>query len=319
MLRLFLGNQIIGLILLPFIIAGYVTLNSYTNYFDVPLSFDMDLGLWGSHHFPNFFLVKYVAGIAVFGNALLLNFLFNTNTFYERNSYVVSILYVVLMSYYHSFYQIDGVLIAHFLVVLSFFQLFNLENNEDGRRISFNTGFLIGLAASFHPPLIFTLPLIWLMITRIRPLVFRELLLSTIGFLIPLIYGYSFVYGQKRAINWNILETAANYSQKQIIFLISMVLFSASAVLSMIGTRMKNSKSSIRFKKLTAIIYLNMVGGIVLGTVEIIKLGQYESFSVAMIALSLFLPFSFFYKSTNLFATILFYIIFMFSFGKFFI
>ena len=105
----------------------------------------------------------------------------------------------------------------------------------------------------------------------------------------------------KWRINWNILETAANYSQKQIIFLISMVLFSASAVLSVIGTRMKNSKSSIRFKKLTAIIYLNMVGGIVLGTVEIIKLGQYESFSVAMIALSLFLPFSFFYKSTNLF------------------
>lgn len=319
MLRLFLGNQIIGLILLPFIIAGYVTLNSYTNYFDVPLSFDMDLGLWGSHHFPNFFMVKYVAGIAVFGNALLLNYLFNINTFYERNSYVVSILYVVLMSYYHSFYQIDGVLIAHFLVIISLFQLFNLQNNEDGRRITFNTGFLVGLGASFHPPLIFTLPLIWLMITRIRPFVFRELLLSTLGFFIPLIYGYSYVFSQKSAINWNILETTTNYSQKQIIFLISMVLFSASALLSVIGTRMKNNKSSIRFKKLTAIIYLNLFGGIALGTVEIIKLGQYEWFSFAMIALSLFLPFSFFYKSTNLFATILFYIIFLFSFGKFFI
>jgi hypothetical protein len=252
-------------------------------------------------------------------NALLLNYLFNINTFYERNSYVVSLLYVVLMSFYHSFYQVDGVIVAHLFLILALFQLFELENNLDGRRISFNTGIFIGIAASFHPPLIFTFPLAWFMITRIRPFVFREMILTTIGFITPLLYGFIYVFWSKNQINWNFIETTINYSQEQLIFLISMGLFAVSALLSLWGIRIKNSKSSIRFRKITAILFLFLFIGIGLGTVEISFLKQYEWFSFGMIALVLFLPFSFFYKTTHVFATILFYTTFLFSIAKFFL
>ena len=56
-----------------------------------------------------------------------------------------------------------------------------------------------------------------------------------------------------------------------------------------------------------------------LGVIEIIFLKQYEWFSFTTISLALFMPFSFFYKSTQLFARMLFYVIFLFSIFKFFI
>lgn len=322
MIRFFLGNYIAVLLFLPLVIAGYVALNSGLWNFDTvffEFSDYIDLGLWGSFREPDFFWMKFIPGVLVLGNALLLNFLFNTNTFYDRNSYIVSLLYIVLMSFYHSFYQFDGVLIGHLFLIFSLFQLFKLENNQDGRKIAFNSGFLFGVAASFHPPLIFSLPVLWLMITRIRPFVFRETLLATSGFVIPLIYGFIRVFWNENKINWNFIETSINYSQKQIIFFISMGLFVASALLSLIGLRIKNSKSSIRFRKLTSIIFLFLFIGVGLGTVEILFLKQYEWFSFGMIPLALFLPFSFFHKSTQVVATILFYATFLFSIAKFFI
>jgi hypothetical protein len=143
--------------------------------------------------------------------------------------------------------------------------------------------------------------------------------LSTIGFITPLIYGFIIVLRNKNQINWNFIETSVNYTQKQFLFLISMALFAFSALLSLWGIRIKNAKSSIRFRKLTAIIFLLLFIGVGLGTVEILFLKQYEWFSFGMIALVLFLPFSFFYKATQMFATILFYTTFLFSIAKFFI
>ena len=327
MIRIFLGNQLLVLFLLPLVIGGYIMLNSgmlssETIFFEI--SQEVDLGLWGSFTLGNpnksgFNWLQFIPGVFVFLNALLLNFLFNINTFYDKNTYVVSLLYTVLMSFYHSFYQIDGVLIAHSFLILSLFQLFELENNLDGRKIAFNAGFLYGCAASFHPPLIFGFPMIWFMLTRIRPFVFRETFLSTIGFITPLIYGFMMILWNKNQINWNFIETSVNYTQKQFLFLISMALFAFSALLSLWGIRIKNAKSSIRFRKLTAIIFLLLFIGVGLGTVEILFLKQYEWFSFGMIALVLFLPFSFFYKATQMFATILFYTTFLFSIAKFFI
>ena len=322
MIRLFSGNNIVALVLLPFLIAGYILLNQgvlgFTgDYFE--FSNFMDFGLWGSVKSNSLFWMRFASGLLIFLNALGLNYLFNANVFYEKNTYIVSLLYVVLMSFYHSFYQIDGVIIAQSFLILTLFQLFKLENVIDGRKVCFNSGFFFGVAASFHPPLIFVYPFLWFMILRIRPFIFREILLSLVAFLVPMIYGFSFILWKEEQINWNFIETSVNYVQKQIIFLISMSLFVAAGLLSLYGLRTRNSASSIRFRKLTSIVLVFLLIGIGLGVIEIIFLKQYEWFSFSTISLALFLPFSFFYKSTQLFARMLFYVIFLFSIFKFFI
>lgn len=322
MIRLFSGNNVIALILLPFLIAGYILLNQgflgFTNDF-FELSSTIDLGLWGGVPSPPSIWVRIVSGAIILLNALGLNYLFNANVFYEKNTYIVSLLYVILMSFYHSFYQLDGVIIAQSFLILTLFQLFRLENNADGRATSFNAGFFFGIAASFHPSLIFVFPILWFMILRIRPFVLREMLLALVGFAVPLIYGFSYTLWKEEQINWNFIETSINYSQKQLIFLSSMALFIVAGLLSLYGLSTRNITSSIRFRKLTSIVLMFLLIGIGLGVIEIIFLKQYEWFSFTTISLALFLPFSFFYKSTQLFARMLFYVIFLFSIFKFFI
>lgn len=322
MIRIFSGNNIIALVLLPFLIAGYILLNQgvsdfTSQYFE--FSNSVDLGLWGSVKTTSYFWMYFASGILIFLNALGLNYLFNANVFYEKNTYIVSLLYVILMSFYHSFYQIDGVLIAQSFLILTLYQLFKLENTVDGRMTCFNAGFFFGIAASFHPSLIFVYPLLWFMILRIRPYVWREMIMSLLGFLVPLIYGFSYILWKEEQINWNFIETSINYVQKQIIFFISMGLFVLSGLLSLYGLNTRNIASSIRFRKLTSIVLIFLLIGIGLGVIEIIFLKQYEWFSYSTISLALFLPFSFFYKSTQLFARMLFYVIFLFSIFKFFI
>lgn len=322
MIRLFLRDNITALVLLPFLIAGYILLNfgvlGLTGGF-FQLSDSIDLGLWGSLQSPSNIWLRFASGALILLNALGLNYLFNANVFYEKNTYIVSLLYVVLMSFYHSFYQLNGVIIAQSFLILTLFQLFRLENNADGRSTCFNGGLFFGIAASFHPSLIFVYPLLWFMILRIRPFVWREIVLSIIAFAVPLIYGFSYAIWKEEQVHWNFIETSINYVQKQLIFLSSMALFVLSGLLSLYGLRTRNSASSIRFRKLTSIVLLFLLIGIGLGVIEIIFLKQYEWFSFSTISLALFLPFSFFYKSTQLFARMLFYVIFLFSIFKFFI
>ena len=322
MIRIFLGNNFSSVFLLPFFVAVYILLNE--GYFGVDatyfgLSGSVDLGLWGGYTEGNQLWLKFIPGACILLNALTLNFLFNIHNFHDRNTYFVSLLYIILMSFYHSFYQLDGVIIAHLFLILSLFQLFRLESNVDGRKIAFNAAFLFGIAASFHPPVIFTFLLLWIMILRIRPFVLREFLLAVTGFLIPVMYGFLFVLWNKEEINWNFLETSVNYTQKEIIFLSSMLLFIVSGLLSAVGIRIKLKKSSIRFRNLTSIIFIIIILGLALGIVEILFLRQYEWFSFGMIGLALLLPFSFLNKSTSMFATVLFYMTFLFSIAKFYI
>jgi hypothetical protein len=317
MLRFFLGNQLLVVLLLPLFIGGYILLNMYSDH--VEPTGVLNLGWWGSYATADHLWMRFLGGGVVFLNALLLNFLFNTNGFYERNTYIVSLVYVVLMSYFQAFYEFDGALIAHFLLIAALFQLFRLENNLDGRRLTFNIGFLAGLAAVFYPPFVCVLPVVWLMITRIRPFVFREIVLATTGFLVPLLYAFLNLFLQKQQINWNVLSTAGNYQEKHLVFLVSTGVFGLLALLSVIGIRLKNAKSSIRFKKVSAIVLLVFFTGVLMGGVQILFVQQFEWLSFANVALCLFFPFAFFHKPTQVFGTIVFYAAFLFSVAKFFL
>lgn len=317
MLRIFLGNQLFALLLLPFILVGYVVLNSYMHSFEVLPS--IEFGLWGKHSFYNVNALYYITGTVVLLNAVLANYLFNSNDFYDRNSYVISLFYIVFTSYFQSFYHLDGILLSHTLILLGIFQLFHLENNTDGRKWSFNAGIFFGIAATLNPPLFVLLPGIWLMITRIRPFVFRELLLATLGFALPILYVSLYLYLNKGVVLTNIFEIDKLAIQNNWVIIISLVFFAFSSFLSLIAISYKTSKSSLRFKKLTAILKLLMSVSVLLGLIEYLSLGHYELLSISMIALAFFLPFAFFTKSSSLVGKLLFYGTFIFSIVRFFI
>lgn len=316
MVRLFLGNRAGVLLLLPFIIGGYFALNNLTGYYLQEKT--INLGLWGESIIVYPLFSAIAASLIVFINAVVINWIYNSNEFLERNSYLSSLLYVVLMSFYHSFYSVDGLLLAHTFLILTMAQFFNLSQHEDGRKNIFNGMFFAGVAATFHPPLIALFPFLCIMFWVLRPFIFREFFLGVIGFVVPLLYSMVYLWYSDHEIEMQLLEQVTNYKNKQTDFLVTALLFTLLSILSVFSIRSRMQKSSIRLKKLTSIIWWYLFIALVMGIADFIMFRQIERFSFMMIALSVFLTFSFINKTFSIIATTLFYLTLGYSFAKFF-
>ena len=164
---------------------------------------------------------------------------------------------MVYLSFFQCFYQANGVLLAHSAIICGLLQVFRLEYNKDGRRAVFNSGFLFGLAATFHPPYCVLLPILCWMILRIRPFVLREFLLTFVGFIIPLLYGFYFLYGiMHKKLKFETLSEGNHLAKKELFVGISLGIFAVIGLFSLIILSNKSGKSSIRFKKMKK-YYLN--------------------------------------------------------------
>lgn len=317
MLKLFLGNRASALILLPFIVFVYIYINAQTNYYyqGTTISF----GLWGEMANQFGLFSKITGGLLVIINALLVNWIFNTNQFYDRNIYLPSLLYVVLMSFYHSLYSIDGLLISHTFLILLLNQLYKLVQNTDGRSTIFNGAFFAGIAGTFHPPLFVFTPFFIAMVLIIRPFVLREILLLLTGILVPAIYALLYYNYFNHSIDLQLLKQASNYQKKHLDFIITASLFIVLFLFSLYSISLKMQKSSIRLKKLVRILWLFVLIAVLLGAWDYIVFQQIERFSFLMIPLSFFLPFSFTTKKNQFITMLVFYLTFAYSFVNFFL
>lgn len=299
------------------IVGGYLMINQNVGYYVQEKT--SNLGLWGEAVVIYPLFQTAMAGLLITINAFMINLIYNTNEFLERNSYMSSLLYVVLMSFYHSFYSLDGLLIGHSCIILMLFQFFKLRQNEDGRRHIFNGALFAGVAASFHPPMVAFFPVLMIMVWSIRPFIFRETMLGLIGFGIPLIYAGVYLWYSGHKIELKILEQTTNYTNQQTDFLVMAVLFTLLFLLSLFTIQGRMQKSTNRLKKLVRMLWWLVLVGISFGVVDFVIFGQIERFSFLMLPLSFFLTFSFSHKTFGVMASFLFYLTFAYSLIKFFI
>lgn len=317
MIRLFLGNRSIVVGLLPFIVVIYVVLNLSSQYY--AYGGGSNFGFWGNYEISkNPIIIQLVTSVFILANALIINAIFNWNEFLGRNSFMPSLLYVLLMSFYHSFYKLDGLLLSHTFFILAILQIFKMRQNEDGRKLVFNAALFTGLAATFHPPIIGFLPFLYFMIWTIRPFIIREIILILIGFSIPLIYAAFYLTYSHISISLKLLQDSNKYDRHQFDFLLTTGIFILSLLLSLISLQSNMKKSSNRLKKLVQILWWIIITGLVLGVMDYFLFGQIERFSLMMIPLSFLLTFSFIHKTLYYVANGLFYITLIYSVVKFF-
>ncbi|MCH2229382.1 MAG: DUF6427 family protein [Crocinitomicaceae bacterium] len=316
MVKLFFGNRSFALLFLPVIIGLFGVLNFFFQHHNVQEQ--LTFGFWGNMHNQAHWLYQVSAFVLILINAIMINNIFNRNDFMDRNNYLASLLYVVLMSFFHSFYFISGAALAQTLLVLVVVQLFKLNQNEDGRKAVFNSALLFGLAASFYPVLLIGTPFLFWMIWVMRPFILRESLLAFTGFLIPLVYAgvYGMFAGIKviredfssSAVEWNYYDFIV------LVFLVSLlVIASISEVVGKIGT------SSIRSKKLFRMILLLIAFLMTIAVIEFLVFDKIEGLGLLIFPFMFIIPYAFGIKTPRTFAIIMYYLIFLFAVGKFFI
>jgi hypothetical protein len=309
-----LDNRVGNLLMLPVLIVALYLLNWQYGYYNIETT---NFGLWmlSEEIFP---FVSFAGGILLVLNAVLLNYLYNKHNFLEKNTYLVAILYVVTMSFYHSFYRLDGALISHTCIILMLFQLFELKQNEDGRRYVFNASFFGALSGTFFPPLLFVWPFLYGMILIVRPFSFRELMLSVFGFVTPLIYVFVFSVFYNVEIDVEMLKDV-KIDHLRIHFVITTVVLFILYILGIIGLRTRLSKSSIRLKKQIQMLYVMIFIGLVIGITDLMLFKQIERFSLMLIPLSFFFSFAFYNKRFSFASSMILLSVFLYSLLKFFL
>jgi hypothetical protein len=305
------------LLLLPLIIAVFVVFNLWSGYYAYTPT--TNLGIWGNDFvFPQI-LTLTLGPLFALVNALLINSLFNRNDFIDRNTYITSVIYLSYFSFYHAFYQLDGLSISHLLLVLALFEIFKLAQNEKGNKAVFNAGFLAGLACTFDPALLLFFPFLYLMVIVIRPVLLREFILFLIGFGVPLLYAIVFSWYNEFPISTKLITWQIDNFKFNIDFVVTATLLVLTVLLSLIALSQHSQKTSIRAKKLMRALFLFTLFCLFLGSLEYLFHGHLARFSLLFIPISFFLTFAWQNKRYQWLSSALIYLVLIYTFLRVFI
>jgi len=313
--QLFFGNRSYVLLILPFLVAAFVGLNFYFPYYVADAS--GHFGFWGELIPQSSIASMTLAPALIFSEAILINSLFNRNEFMERNTYTPALVFVSCMSFFHCFYFLNGFALAQFCVIMAIHQLFQLYQNEDGRRQVFNVGFWLGLGCTFHPVLVLMIVVAFWLVWVLRPFVLRESALLLLGFVIPLVYGgfYSSWMGIK-VDSEQISSTADSILLEDLLVLSGLIFIFILLSLGVLSTKIQ--QSSIRLKKLFRILLILINFTLLLTVIDYFVFDKKEALSIAFIPFMFVLPYAFGLKKLREVATAVYYVLFVFSIGRFF-
>lgn len=316
MINLFFGNRSYALLFLPLIVVAIFSVHWF---FGVPEAEEVwRFGLLGNYHKNGLYLLDFFAPALTTLGAILVNVLFNRNEFMDKNNYISSLIYVVLMSFFPTFYYLSGLSIAQVLLVLVAFQLFRMKQNEDARRHAFNAAFIFSLACVFVPPLLLCTPLLFSMLWVIRPFVWRESALVLMGLTGPLLYSAVFNFFFEERIGKAQFNSGYESMEK-----INAAYFALIVVLLLAATArplsIKLRTSSIRLKKLFRLLAILISIGVISVLIEFLMFESFTSGSLTIFTLVFVVTYAFGERELRSFPVFVFYMAILLTVGKFFI
>lgn len=313
MIRLFFGNRSFVLLFLPIIIGVLVAIN---HFFPIELPATAENDSWWFFKWSEANGISQIlAPLVVFGDAVLINFIFNKNGFKGRNTFIPSLLYVGTHSFFHSFYYFSVYSILSTLLLLILHQMFRLDQNKDGRKQVFNIGFFLGCAAVLFPPIVLLYPFIQPSIWIHRPFIFRENSLLLAGIITPILYLWVFLFYYNLDFFSLLFDFSAISSQWIPLLVLGALLVIASLIHLPVFFQY-NSQSSIKLKKNIRVLLIFLFSCVGLTIVE------FFIFSIVEVAQLVLIPFIFLFsyvfgtKKPRKLSVFITYLIIVLSVGK---
>jgi hypothetical protein len=314
MLRLFLDNRVWVLLLLPAILALYLI--SYFLGYQAPFGQE-NPATQILPYFANLSMAHLLAHfLMLLLNAVALNWVFNGREFLEKNTFIVSLNYLILASFFHIWGQASWLFVAHLWCILGLGLFFGVKPQQNSKKAAFNAGFAFGLSVLFEPEFVVLLPLLLLMFLVLRGYFWRELLLIIIGFLLPIsgIYSYYYLSGESIQINFftDFAYYNATWQDLTFIGLLSLVF-----IFSLLGLRARLHKASLKLKKQTQILTAFTFFVFAIGVAAFFLSGQIGLLSLTILPFSFYFSYALLSSSLGISSHLFFYILFVFSLLKF--
>lgn len=117
----------------------------------------------------------------VFVGAVLLNSIFNEHEFADRTNYLPAFVYFIFGVSSLEWVFLNPVFIANVLLMLSLRRLLRISRVSNATGMLFDSGIFIALAVLVYPLIAFAIPFLWIGMTILRSVSFREWLLPALG------------------------------------------------------------------------------------------------------------------------------------------
>lgn len=313
-LRLFLDNRVGVLLLLPVLLAlypigyfiGYTAPFGQTTQVQQLIPYLAKLPT--AHLLAHFFMLLV--------NAVALNWVFNSREFLEKNTFIVSLNYLIFASFFHVWGEPSWLFVAQFCCIVGLGLFFGIKPQQNSKKAAFNASFAFGLSVFFEQSFLFILPLLLLMFIVLRGFYWRELLLIVIGFLLPLSGLLSLYYITHQINDIQFLPIIQYYSPNWLDFttlgILVLILF-----FSMFGLRARLLKASLKLKKQTQILTLFTFYVLLLGTAAFLLTAHIGLLSLVVLPFSFYFSYALLSRSLGISSHLFFYILFGFSLLKF--
>jgi len=247
-----------------------------------------DFGLWGTHTYSVEWKTQLASALFILFTALTINYTFNHNNFFHKNTALPAFIYVIGMFFFENIYIIDGLLLSHLILITALFQLLRITNNKDARKIIFNASFLCGLAISLFPSHFIIIPSLVLIIGSMRLIILRELLLSICGLSLPIIYAFSFQL-LTDTYDPDMLKISFQEQswQQELHDLTFPSLFIVFVIINLIGLRQQLHTSTIIFRKKSIVLLIFFLSTILVSIFHLAWKGETNGFSTTIIGIAL--------------------------------
>lgn len=194
MLSILKNNAIFSAFLIP-ILAIAMWWPSFMEPPVIPVKHSMPLFEVFTQMLGNDLLVKtMVAFVLIIIEGFYLNYLFDKNNLLTRKSFLPAFAFVMMMSGFKSVQQLNPIVCALLFVMLSLSKIAKTYRQDSALSNVFDASFLLSMASLFYFPVAILYPIVWVSLIVIRPFIWREWVVSFIGFVLPYVFTMTFYY-----------------------------------------------------------------------------------------------------------------------------
>lgn len=230
--------------------------------------------------------------------AFFLNRTIDRDEFFERNTFLPALFYVLFMSIPFYVQGYSPIVFANFFIMVSFYWSLKIKRQEDAREIMFNSSFYLSVGILLFPVFLPLLLAPFILLAIFRPFVWREWILSLLGFFFPVFFYFFGLYFfdipfEENTYNnsfWRTWEYAVSSKMEFSIFsaFVTLLIFFSLYVINK-----KFSVSSIRLRKFFQFFLFNLVLFIMV-SISIYSLSEIM-FSIVALPLALVMSYYFYY------------------------
>lgn len=135
-----------------------------------------------------------LAGIIVFVQALLLNYVVNFYNLLNKSTFLPAFMYITISSLFTPFLILSPPLICNFLVIWMLFKLLSFYKNGDIKSTTYDLGMIVAVGSIFYLPYIYFFIVIWIGLLVFRPFDWRDWVAALTGYVTIFFFLAVFYY-----------------------------------------------------------------------------------------------------------------------------